>query len=150
MPTLARTRYLSEGLVVSSCLSPWLMAFCTGCAETCMQWWTVSGAAAVLQYALDLQLQVNSSWEEEVRQPRWQPWRSLTCLLSAQEAIPEAHKALLLQFILASPSPCEVSSHTCTSSTSQLLQHHLCCKQPTGLCESTRAWSGGVRAQEAY
>ena len=67
----------------------------------------------MLQYALDLQLLVNSSWEEEMRQPRWQPWRGLTPLFSDETAIPDAQRALLLQFVLASPSPSEVRSQTC-------------------------------------
>ncbi len=70
----------------------------------------------MVQYALDVQLHINISWDREMSQPEWQPWTSLTTLFSDQEAIPGAHRALLLQLVLASPHPLEVRnklSHAC-------------------------------------
>ncbi len=87
-----------------------LMTLCTVCAESRRGRWTVPGAATVLQYALDVQLHINSSWEEDTSQPRWQPWKSLTTLFTAEKDIPEAQRALLLQFVLASPPSFEVRS----------------------------------------
>ena len=80
----------------------------------------------MLQYALDVQLHINSSWEEEMSQPKWQPWASLTTLFSAQEAIPETHKALLLQFVLASPPPVQVRRRLARMFRShRILWHHI-------------------------
>ena len=90
------------------------MAVSNGCAESCTGWWTLPGAAAILRYALGVQQRVNASWDEEMSQPVWQPWSHLMTLFSAEQAgMPEAHRALLLQLVLASPPPCQVTQQVC-------------------------------------
>ena len=78
------------------------------CAEHSSGWWKISSATAVLRFTLAVQRQINTSWDGEVNQPAWQPWRRIEHLLLVQQAMPRADKILLLQLVLATPPPCQV------------------------------------------
>ena len=70
-----------------------------------MGWPELPSSEAVLEYALTVQQRIRSSWDVEMSQPPPQPWPVLAALLPAGHTIPEAHRALLLQLILASSRP---------------------------------------------
>ena len=94
------------------CMMVWfavsvLMRLC-GRAEHSTGWWNLPGSEAVLEYALAVQQRIRSSWEAAASQPPHQPWRALTALLCAGQAMPEAHRALLLRVVLELPPPTQV------------------------------------------
>ena len=86
---------------------PPLMQLCD-CAECPMGWWKLPGSVATLEYALAVQQRIRSSWDAETSQPPHQPWRVLASLLSAGQAMPEAHRVLLLKLVLELPAPAQV------------------------------------------
>ena len=78
------------------------------CAEHSTGWWRLPGSEAVLEYALAVQQRIRSSWDAEMSQPPHQPWHVLAALLCAGQAMPEAHRILLLKLVLELPPPAQV------------------------------------------
>ena len=88
-------------------LSPPLMQLCDAAGHS-TSWWKLPGSGAVLEYALAVQQRIRSSWEAAASQPPHQPWHALAALLCAGQAMPEAHRVLLLRVVLELPPPTQV------------------------------------------
>ena len=77
-------------------------------AEHSTNWWKLPGSDAILKYALAVQQRIRSSWDAEMSQPPQQPWRALAALLCAGQAMPAAHRVLLLKLVLELPASAQV------------------------------------------
>ena len=77
-------------------------------AEHTTGWWKLPSSEAVLEYALAVQQRIRSSWEAAAGQPPHSSWRVLAPLLHARQAMPEAHRVLLLELVLELPPPAQV------------------------------------------